>query len=76
LSTRDALREALEEAEIFITQIPAMCREEDGRHCHYTSKQFSYITFIPEDIKVKDKHDRPPVLHRIYQIISSESYSG
>jgi len=48
--TRDTLREALADAEVFITQIPAMCGEEEGRHCHHTSKQFSYITFTLEDM--------------------------
>ena len=46
-STRDALREALADAEVVIAQIPAMCREEDGRHWHHISKQFSCITFTP-----------------------------
>ena len=39
-STRDALREALADAEIFMSQIPAICGEEDGNHCHQISKQF------------------------------------
>jgi len=56
-STRDILREVLLDAEIFITQIPAMSGEEDDRHCHHTSKQFFYITFTPEDMQVKEKHD-------------------
>jgi len=34
-------------------------REEEGNHCHHTSKQFSCITFTPEDIQIKEKHDRP-----------------
>jgi len=58
-STRNALREALEDAEIFITQIPAICGEEDDNHCHHTSKQFSCISLAPEDMQVKGKHDRP-----------------
>ena len=58
-STRDALREALADAEIFITQIPAICGEKDDYHCYHTSKQFSCITFTPEDMQVKGKHDRP-----------------
>jgi len=37
-STRDALREALENAEIFVTKIPIICEEEDDNYCHHTSK--------------------------------------
>ena len=43
----------------FYNQIPAMCGEKDDRHCHHNSKQFSCITFTPEDMQVKRKHDRP-----------------
>ena len=57
-SIRDALREALIDAEVFVTQIPAICVEEDDNHCHDTSKQFPYITLTPYDIQVKEKHDR------------------
>jgi len=57
--TRDALREALADAEIFVTQIPATCQEKDDNHCHHASKQLPYITFTPENKKVKWKHDRP-----------------
>jgi len=57
-STRNALREALADAEVFVTQIPAICGEEDDSHCHHTSKQFRCITFTPEDMQVKGKHDR------------------
>ena len=48
-STKDALREALIDAEVFMTQIPAICGEEDCNHCHQISKQFPYITLTPED---------------------------
>ena len=58
-STRDALREALADAEIFVTQILAICSEKDDNHCHHTSKQFPCITFTSEDMQVKTKHDRP-----------------
>ena len=58
-TTRDVLREALADVEIFMTQIPAICGEEDNIHCHHTSKQFSCIAFTPEDMQVKEKHDRP-----------------
>jgi len=56
-STRDTLREELADAEVFITQILATCEEKDDNHCHHTSKQFSCITFTPEDMQVKGKHD-------------------
>ena len=58
-STRDALREALANADIFVTQISAICEEEDDNHCHHASRQFYYITFTPEEMQVKGKHNRP-----------------
>jgi len=58
-ATRDALREALVDAEIFITQSPARCGEREDRHCYHTLKQFFCITFTPEDMQIKEKHDRP-----------------
>ena len=36
-STRDALREALADVEIFMTQIPTICGEADDNQCHHTS---------------------------------------
>jgi len=69
-STRDALKEALTDAEIFVTQIPAIYEEEDDNYCHHTSEQFSCVTFTPEDMQVKGKHDRP--LYYIGYIGSSE----
>ena len=61
-STRDALREALANAEIFMPQIPAICEEKDDNHCHQTSKQFSCITFTLENMRVKGKLDRPCII--------------
>jgi len=58
-SIRDALREALADAEIFMAQILAICREEDDNHCQHTSKQFFCITFTPEDMQIKEKHNGP-----------------
>jgi len=58
-STRDTLREALADEEVFVTQIPATCKEKDGNHCHHTLKQFPCISFTLDDMKVKEKHDRP-----------------
>jgi len=51
-------------------QIPAICGEKDNNHCHYTLEQFSYISFTPEGIQVKGKHDKP--LYYIGYIRSSE----
>jgi len=69
-STKDTLREALADAKVFVTQIPATCQEEDDSHCHHSSKQFPCITFTPEDTQVKGKHNRP--LYCIGYIRSSE----
>jgi len=69
-STKDALRETLVDAEIFTTQILAICREEEGNHCHHTSKRLPCITFTTEDMQVKGKHVRP--LHYTGYIGSSE----
>jgi len=44
---------------IFVTQIPAICDDEDDNHCHHNSKQFPCITFTSKDMQVKRKHDRP-----------------
>ena len=51
--TRDALRKALADAEIFMTQIPAICGEEEGNHCHHTSKKFPCITLPQRTCKLK-----------------------
>ena len=34
--TRDALREALADEKVFVTQIAAISVEEDDNHCHHT----------------------------------------
>jgi len=49
-STKDTLREALADGEVFVTKIPAICEEEDGNHCHHASKQFLCITFTLENM--------------------------
>ena len=54
-----ALRKALANLEVFTKQIPAVREEEDDGHCHKTSKHFLCITFTPDDIQIKEKHDRP-----------------
>jgi len=58
-SSRETLREALADSEIFLTQIPTIPEEEDDRHCHQASKRSPCITFSPEDMQIKGKHDRP-----------------
>jgi len=42
-----------------VTLVPAICEEEDDNHCHHIPKQLSCITFAPEDMQVKKKHERP-----------------
>ena len=69
-STKDALREALADAEVYMARISTICREKNGNLCHHTSKQFSCITFTPEDMQVKGKHVRP--LYYTWYIESSE----
>jgi len=51
-------------------QIPAICIEEDGNHCHHTSKQFSCITFTPEDMQVKERLTGPCIIHGILSEVS------
>ena len=58
-STREALREALADAEAFMTKIPAKQEEEDEENCLHTSHHFPCITFTPNDMQVKGKYDRP-----------------
>ena len=58
-SNKEALREALADSEVFIAQISIVREKEDDRHCHHTSKQFSYIIFTPNDMQIKIKYDRP-----------------
>ena len=58
-STREALREALADSEVFMTQIPTRPQEEDKENCLHTSQHAHYITFTPDNMQVKGKHDRP-----------------
>jgi len=55
-STREALQEALANAEVFMTQVP---KEEDVEDCLHTSQNAPCITFTTDDMQVKGKHDRP-----------------
>ena len=58
-STREALREALADAEAFMARILAKLEVEDERNCLHASQYVSCITFTPDDMQVKGKHDRP-----------------
>jgi len=58
-STREAMRKALAEAEVFMTQIPAEPQEENKEDCLHASQNVPCITFTPNDMQVKGKHDRP-----------------
>ena len=49
-STREALREALTDAEVFMTQIPAELKEENKEDCLHASQNAPYITFKPDDM--------------------------
>jgi len=55
-STREALQEALANAEVFITQVP---KEEDAEDCLHAFQSAPCITFTADDMQVKGKHDRP-----------------
>ena len=58
-STREALREALTDAEIFMAQIPTGSQEEEEEDCLHASQNAPGITFTSDDMQVKEKHDRP-----------------
>jgi len=69
-STREALREALADSEVFLTQIPATPEEEDDGHYHQASICSPCIIFSPKDMQIKGKYDRP--LYYTRYIRSSE----
>ena len=50
--------EALIDSEAFIAQILAGHKKEDEGHCLQTSKQFPCITFTPDEMQIKEKHDK------------------
>ena len=58
-STREALREALTDSEVFLTQIPAILEDQDDGHHHQAFRHSPCITLSPEDMHIKGKHDRP-----------------
>jgi len=57
-STREALREALADAEVFMAQIPAEPLEKDEEDCLHASQHTPCITFTPDDMQINGKHDR------------------
>src|SRR4051812_9846204 len=57
-STREALREALADAEVFITQLP-IGSTIDESHSLNVSSIPADIVFTPEDIQVRGRHARP-----------------
>jgi len=56
-STREALREALADAEVFMAQIPIGPQEENKEDCLHASQNIPCITFTPDDMQVKGNHD-------------------
>ena len=51
-------REALADAEVFMTKIPSELQDENKEDCLYASQNAPYITLMPDDMQVKGKHDR------------------
>jgi len=68
-SSREALREALADHEVFLTQIPAILEEEDDGYCH-RPPDVPHASHSLEDMQIKGKHDRP--LYYTRYIESSE----
>jgi len=58
-SIRQALREVLTDAEVFMAQIPAGQQEEDEEDYLHASQNAPCITFTPDNMQVKVKHNRP-----------------
>jgi len=52
-STREALREVLADAEVFMARILAESQEEDKEYCLNASQHAPCITFTPEDMQVR-----------------------
>jgi len=57
--TREALREVLADAEVFMAQIPAEPQEEDEENCLHASQYTPCIIFTLDNMQVKGKHDKP-----------------
>jgi len=58
-STREALREVLADVEVFIVRILTEPQQEDEEDYFHASQHAPCITFTPDDMQVKEKHDRP-----------------
>jgi len=58
-STREALREALADVEAFMARILAEPEEEYEENCLHVTQYVPCITFTPDDMQVKGKHDSP-----------------
>jgi len=54
-STREALREALTDSEVFLTQILTIPEEEDDGHYHQAFRRSPCIIFSLEDMQIKRK---------------------
>ena len=63
-STKEALKEALADVEVFMAWILAEPEEEDEENCLHTSQHAPCIIFTPDDMQVRGKHD-PYTLHGI-----------
>jgi len=63
--TRDALRETLADAKIFVTQIPATCEEKNDSHCHHISKQFFSSPLPQKTCKLKENMTNPHITQGI-----------
>ena len=53
------MREALADIEAFIAWISVKPEEEDKENYLHASQYIPCITFTPNDMQVKRKHDRP-----------------
>ena len=69
-STREALREALVNSEVFLGQMPTMTKEKDDEHCNQASRHSPPITFSPRICKSRRSMTDP--LYYIGYIRSSE----
>lgn len=55
---RETLRETLDDAKVFMAQIPKGAPRE-GPQSFQKTQHSTCITFSPKDMQVKPKHDRP-----------------
>src|SRR3954470_15732640 len=58
MSTQEALREALADAKVFVTQLSIGPTVEEP-HSLSISCVLTDVVFTPEDMQVQEKHDRP-----------------